>query len=25
VFTQRLMSGPSDNFDYFMEPVAALF
>jgi CubicO group peptidase (beta-lactamase class C family) len=25
VFTQRLMSGPQDNFDYFMEPVAELF
>jgi CubicO group peptidase (beta-lactamase class C family) len=25
VFTQRLMSGPSDDFAYFMDPVAALF
>jgi CubicO group peptidase (beta-lactamase class C family) len=23
VFTQRLMSGPQDSFDYFMEPIAA--
>jgi CubicO group peptidase (beta-lactamase class C family) len=25
VFTQRLMSGPNDDFAYFMDPVAALF
>lgn len=25
VFTQRLMSGPSDDFAYFMDPVAELF
>jgi CubicO group peptidase (beta-lactamase class C family) len=24
VFTQRMMAGPHDNFDYFMEPIAAL-
>jgi CubicO group peptidase (beta-lactamase class C family) len=23
VFTQRMMDGPQDNFDYFMEPIAA--
>ena len=23
VFTQRMMAGPQDNFDYFMDPVAA--
>ncbi|HMH59364.1 MAG TPA: serine hydrolase domain-containing protein [Galbitalea sp.] len=24
VFTQRMMAGPQDNFDYFMDPIAAL-
>jgi CubicO group peptidase (beta-lactamase class C family) len=24
VFTQRMMAGPRDNFDYFMDPIAAL-
>ncbi|HWD60939.1 MAG TPA: serine hydrolase, partial [Humibacter sp.] len=24
VFTQRMMAGPQDNFDYFMEPLAEI-